>query len=250
MNKKIVFNVTSALNFVNFLNRFSIIDSTLLVEVYSDCLKAKTNTPDRSVVKYSKILLEDVFERQNDEDEAVELMFGIYSIKTFVSAFSQFGDSDIKLIIEYVDIEGKNIGTNLTILGSKLNIRFDCASQRMFTYISDDIMTDVIIGDTSNSVSFDIDKNTQNQIRSLCTFDDDKMLTFKSDKKTITASGKNFDLNVFESDVEYEKLKTTVNKSHFILIDKEDNEISINESKIIISSLESDTIMVIGRAEE
>ena len=60
MAEKLTLKVKSPSEFTNFLKRFSAIESTLLLEIDNGQLKAKTHTPERSVVKSSKIDMSNV----------------------------------------------------------------------------------------------------------------------------------------------------------------------------------------------
>ena len=48
-------SMSSTTELTNFLNRFKPISGSMLIEIEGEYLKAKTHTPERSVVKSSKI---------------------------------------------------------------------------------------------------------------------------------------------------------------------------------------------------
>jgi hypothetical protein len=247
---KNTYRVISPAKFTNFLRKFSSIESTLLVEIENENLKAKTHTPDRSVVKSSSISLEEVLEFV-DGNENINVVFGLYNIEKFASSFKHFGSDNFDLIIEYEKLDKTiNVGTQLTLKNQKLNIRFECASYRIFTHISDDMM-EKISGDLSEGISFDLDKNTQAQISSLSGIDNDhKLLTFKTEDKFIRAMGKSFDLELVESHEKLESTTTTIYKQHFNVLDREDSNAVISDDKIVFRSVETNTIMVVGKTEE
>ena len=56
----------------NFLRRFAPISSSLLIEVEDGQLKAKTHTPERSVVKSSKIDMSRVFDMEDVSNDSVK----------------------------------------------------------------------------------------------------------------------------------------------------------------------------------
>lgn len=246
---KNVYRVTSPIKFMNFLKKFSSIESTLLVEIENGSLKAKTHTPDRSVVKSSSIAIEDVLEFV-EGDENINLVFGLYNIEKFAGAFKHFGNDNFELHIEYDKLEKLNVGTQLNLKTRKLNILFDCASYRIFTHISDEMM-ERMIGDPDEGISFDMDKTVQSQITSLLSIDNDhKLVTFKTEKNFIRAVGKSFDFELVENDEDFSKSTTTVHKQHFHFLDNEDANVVISDDKIIFRSNETDTVMVIGKIQE
>ena len=56
-NMQLKLKLASAAEFTTFLKRFSPISGSLLIEIEDGYLKAKTHTPERSVVKSSKEIL-------------------------------------------------------------------------------------------------------------------------------------------------------------------------------------------------
>ena len=245
---KIVYRVESPARFTNFLKKFSSIESTLLVEIENGVIKAKTHTPDRAVVKSSSISMSEIL-TVADGLTPTNVIFGLYNIEKFANAFKHFSN-EFDLIIDYSELEGKNVGTQLTLKSKKLNVRFECASYRIFTHISDEMM-ERIAGDVESGVEFELDKNLQSQISSLSGIDNDhKLLTFKTAATTISAIGKSFDLELTESDDTLENSTTTIYKQHFNVLDREDSKVVLSEDKIVFRSSETDTVMVVGKTEE
>ena len=80
--------LTSSAELTNFLKRFSPISGSLLIEIADGYLKAKTHTPERSVVKSSKIELSRVFDGENAITEPI--IFGVYSLDKLIKSFSHF----------------------------------------------------------------------------------------------------------------------------------------------------------------
>jgi hypothetical protein len=245
---KIIYRVESPARFTNFLKKFSSIESTLLVEIENGVIKAKTHTPDRAVVKSSSIEISEILS-VSEGDASTNVMFGLYNIEKFANAFKHFA-SEFDLIIEFSELDGKNVGTQLTLKNKKLNVRFECASYRIFTHISDDMM-ERIAGDVDNGVEFELDKNIQSQISSLSGIDSDhKLLTFRTGGTTISAIGKSFDLELTEADEKLDNSNVTIYKQHFNVLDREDSKVVLSEDKIVFRSAETDTVMVVGKTEE
>jgi len=97
---------------------------------------------------------------------------------------------------------------------------------------------------------FNLDKNTFSSIASICGVDaDHKLITLKSENKTISAKGKSFDMNILEDD-SIENSEISFYKSHFGFVDKEDSNVKIADEKVVFSSAESDTITVIGKTDD
>lgn len=245
---KIIYKVESPVRFTNFLKKFSSIESTLLVEIENGVIKAKTHTPDRAVVKSSSIAIDEILSI-SESDASTNVMFGLYNIEKFANAFKHF-PNEFDLIVEYSTLEGNNVGTQLTLINKKLNVRFECASVRIFTHITDEMMNR-IASDVDNGIEFELDKNAQGQISSLSGIDNDhKLLTFRTGGTTISAIGKSFDLELTEADETLDNSDVTIYKQHFNVLDREDSKVVLSDDKIVFRSSETDTIMVVGKTEE
>jgi len=249
MERKTIYKVNSPVKFTNFLKRFSGIEQSLLIEIENGEIKAKTHTPDRSVVKFSKMDVEDVFEFLDGVDEP--LLFGVFNIDKFANSFKHFGNNQFDMIIKHDKLDDKNVGTEIILKNPKLIIKFDCASYKMFTHISDDLFYNTIASDNGNlKFEFDIDKENFSIISSLLNVDSDyKFVKFKSNKNNVFVKGKSFNMNIYETKNDLGSSEITFYKSHFSYIDKENTNVKVADEKIIFSSIENNTIIVIGKAE-
>jgi hypothetical protein len=231
----------------NFLKKFAPISSSLLVEVEDGYLKAKTHTPERSVVKSSKIEMTRVFDTEENSDDSVK--FGLYSVDRMMKAFSHFGSGAIEFELHQENTSEGNVGTDINLKNESLDINFQCASLRLFTHISDDMM-EKIADSSAAQVSFVLTKEMQAKINSLAGIDaDQKLLTIGVKKGNVTVSGKSFNLNLMNIDEKDSDVSISVYKNQFAYLDKEDTMVYVSEDRLIFHSIESDTKMIIGKAE-
>lgn len=230
----------------NFLRRFAPISSSLLVEVEDGQLKAKTHTPERSVVKSSKIEMSNVFDMEDSSDDSVK--FGLYSVDRMMKSFSHFGSGAVEFELHQESTSEGNVGTDINLKNESLDINFQCASLRLFTHISDEMM-DKIADSSSAEVSFVLTKEMQAKINSLAGIDaDQKLLTIGVKKGNVVVSGKSFNLNLMNIDTTTD-VSISVYKNQFAYLDKEDTMVYVTEDRLIFHSIESDTKMIIGKAE-
>jgi hypothetical protein len=242
------FKIQSTNELVTFLKRFQSISNTLLLEIDGDCLKAKTHTPEKSVVKYSKIDLNLIFEYDAD-DISDTIMIGIYSLDKLIKAFSHFTSNEVTMRIETENVDGQNVGVEIILKSPELEITFPCASLRLFTHISDDLMHKIANTDAAE-VDFVLTKDIQSKIASLGTIDSDqKILTFQLNKGVLSARGKSYNYNLCQVDNTKVKLSTSVYKNQFAFLDKEDAKTFISDDRLIFHSLETNTILTLGKVE-
>lgn len=247
MANKTTFKVVSPTNFNAFIKRFSSIESTLLIEIEEGEMKAKSFTPERAVVKFSKFGLNEAFDHVDGEEN---IYFGIYNVSQFTGAFKHF-TGEFELIIFHEDLDGKRVGTEVILksLDGKLKINLDCASYRLFKHISDDLFLNQIAAVDGNvRAKFDFDKDQYSQIISLSSIEtDEKIIGFENSTEGINVKGRAFEMEV--SSGKFDDVSIKVYKNHFNLIDREDSELYIANDKLVCKSKDGNTITVIGETQ-
>jgi len=249
MSNQIQLQLQSSDELNNFLKRFSGISGSLLIEMEDGFIKAKTHTPERSVVKSSKMELNRIFNLSGETTEIETSMFGVYSLDRLMKSFSHFGESTIEFNLTTEKTAEGTVGTDLTLKNDSLDINYQCASLRLFTHITDEMM-DRIADNSSAQTSFVLTKELQARINSLTSLDpDSKLLTINVKNGVVKASGKSFNLNLLNIDDTSADLSISVYKSQFAYLDKEDTMVYMNEDRLIFHSIETDTKMIIGKAD-
>jgi hypothetical protein len=247
--KQMVLQMSDAAEFVNFLKRFSSISGSLLIEMSDGYLKAKTHTPERSVVKSSKIEINRVFNIDPDATEMSNIIFGVYSVDKLIKSFSHFEGYALDFIIQMENTSEGTVGTDLILRNESLKINFQCASLRLFTHITDEMM-DRIADTGTSEVNFVLTKELQGRINSLTGIDSDqKLLTISVKEGQVKASGKSYDLSLLSVGNASADVNVSVYKSQFAYIDKEDTMVYMNQDRLIFHSIETDTKMIIGKAD-
>lgn len=246
---KLNLKISQPAKLINFLKRFSGIDNALLLEMDNGFLKAKSHTPEKSVVKYSAIQLDEIFSEYSDVKENIK--FGIYNIDKFASSCKFFGETEFEFILDYDTVGTDNVGTSILLKNNSLDIEFTCASLKLFTYISEDILNKIT--DTTNaSVDFILPKEQQGKLSSLFSIDSDySKISFLKKGKNVCAKGKTFNLTLVEDDLlkSGSDCELSVFKHHYVFLDREDAHVYIADEKLIFFSNESETKMIIGEAE-
>jgi hypothetical protein len=111
-------------------------------------------------------------------------------------------------------------------------------------------MMNKIANNETAKTNFLLTKEVQARINSLSAFDaDQKLLTISVKKGQVKAIGKSFNLNITTIDDKSIDLSISVYKSQFAFLDKEDSTVYMNEDRLIFHSIETDTQMIIGKAE-
>ena len=247
--EQLTLTVKSASEFTNFLKRFSSIESTLLLEMENGYLKAKTHTPERSVVKSSKIDMSQIFDMEGVVTTGQNILFGIFSVDKLTEAFKHFTDSDVSFTISYENTPDGMIGTEVTLASSSLKINFQCASLRLFTHITDEMMSRISNTDTA-AINFVLTKEHQKRISSISTIDSDhKLLTVNVKDGNINVTGKSYDMSLLTLDGAADDVSISIYKNQFGFLDREDAVAYLSGDRIVFSSIETETKTIIGKAE-
>jgi hypothetical protein len=241
------FKITSINDLTTFLKRFSPISNSLLLEIDGEHLKAKTHTPERSVVKSSKIELSQIFSFSESIDEPI--LIGIYSLDKLIKAFSHFSGDDVNMAIQTETTEDGVVGTEIVLQNSQLTINFQCASLRLFTHVTDEMMNKIADVETAE-VNFVLTKDIQTKIASLGSIDSDqKILSFNLKKGVLSARGKSYDYTLCNVDNKKVELEISVYKNQFNFLDREDVVTYMSEDRLICQSIETSTSIVIGKVD-
>lgn len=247
MKQKLSLRISSSNELISFLKRFSAIESSLLIEIDNGYLKAKTHTPEKSVVKSSKIELSRIFVDIPEMNESV--LFGVYNIDKLMNTFKHFPEGGVDFVLDYEKTGDGNIGTSIVVSNDSLKINFDCASLRLFTHITDDMMERISTTDSS-VVDFVLSKENQNRILSLSTIDSDhKLLTFNVKEGKVSSLGKSFHLNLLSLENKSSETNISLYKQQFAYLDREDAIAYVSDDRIVFNSIETDTKTIIGKAD-
>lgn len=245
--KQVELKVINSGEFSDFLKKFSSIDSSLLVEFNSTTLKAKSHTPERSVVKSSTIALDDIFSEYNIPVDYFKV--GIFNVDKLKTAFKYFDGSDFTFGIKLSQMQDEWVGTAIYMKNSSLDINFSCASLSLFTQITDDIM-DKITGTEGFRAKFLLQKEQLAKITSLFGIDSDySKITFEITKGKIFVKGKNFKYEVLDAANPDNEQTLSVFKHHYSFLDNETTEVYMMADKLVLISTESNTRLIIGESE-
>lgn len=240
------FKINSITDLTNFLKRFQSITNTILIEFDGSYLKVKSHTPDKSVVKSSKILLSKIFDVSEVEQS---FMIGIYSLDKLIKAFSHFTSENVNFSVKIEQTDDVNVGTEIVLVSPELDINFPCASLKLFSHISDHVLETVIANKSNALVDFVLTKEIQAKITSLGSIDSDqKIITLDIRNGAVYAKGKSYNYNLCSVDTKT-KHNISIYKSQFMFLDKEDTHVYVNEDRIVFNSIESETTLAIGKVE-
>jgi hypothetical protein len=245
------FRITNPNNFISFLKKLKLVDKSVPLEIDGNDLFAKVRTPDKSVIKYVSVDINDILE---GDLPPIRLKIGILEINKLIEVFKYFGpEEELNLTVDSQPYDSYLIATGLKFSSSSLNIFIKCADISLLAYIDDDIQKQ--IHSTSGSdVNFEISKENFQKISSLTGIESnsEELLNFDIEENGVTIRGNSFQYHLIkgESANGYSSSSVyTIYKNQFSYIDQENSEIHFHDNRILVKSTESDSIIAIGLVE-
>lgn len=249
--KNLSFKVADVSNFSQWLKRFAAVEKSLLLELDAEDSQfiAKTYNEERSVVKQSKATFNDLGFEVTGTLPSGRIKVGLYDLNRIVKTFSHFSDP-FTLTVKYEEVEedsGKQlVGTQILLKkdDDSLKVGFECTSLSIFNYITDEMFTDRVCN-VEEILSFDLGKEDFNKIVSLSDLDKEyKKIEFRGEDGKVFLKSKSFELVLGVCNGVSAKLP--ILKNQFSMIDSENYRVIVGENKMLLSSIESDTVTALG----
>jgi len=247
----ITFKIKSVNNLIAFMKRFSVIDKQLLLEITQQNVLAKSSTPDRATVKYSKLPIGDVLEAK-DGFTADLLKVGIIDINKFCNAFKHFAEGDEIFLDVLTDKIGEDLlGIEIKLYTADLKITLPCQDVSLYPNITADSLKRIVKSVQDEKViEFPFPKEVFSKVSSLCGMDsgeDHVKIRVSTDGK-VYVKGKSFEYHLLDvqggTDIEL-----AFKNNQFGFIDQEISAFHLSPNRMLVKSTDSDTLIVLGRQE-
>lgn len=250
--------ITSIPNLITFLKRLKAVDKSVILELDKNSLFSKVHTPDKAVMKYSRVSLSDVLEGDIDwkkvNDEKVKI--GIIDVTRMMEAFKHFRpEEDVYIELKIEELDLQSIATEIKLSSPSLNIKIRCADLSLLSYVEDKIL-DVVHSKEDYLVNFKIYQSDFTTIVSLCGLENnsEEILSFDIDSKTVYAKGDSFkyklNLGPSEININDEKVSSNMYKNQLSYMEAETCQVYVHSNRIVLSSEQSSTSIAIGLVEK
>ena len=158
------FRIVNSTNFISFLKKLKLVDKSVPLEIEGTNVFAKVRTPDKSVIKYVSVDLNEILEGDLPPNR---LKIGVLEIGKLIDVFKYFGpEEELNLIIESQPYEKDLIAISLKFSSSSLNIFIKCADISLLAYIDDNIQRQIHSTEGSE-INFSITSESFQKISSL-----------------------------------------------------------------------------------
>lgn len=249
--------VTSTQNLISFLKKLKIVDKSVLLEMDQYNLFSKIHTPDKSVMKYSAIPINQIFDGiPGWEELGIErIKIGLIDVTKFIDCFKYYKpEEEIYINLSIDKVDGENVVTEMMIISKSLRIKVRCADLSLLNYVEDNILS-MVHSKTDYLASFKIYNSDFSSVSSLCGLESnsEELLVFKLKNDSVNVTGDSFDykLNIGISEIEcQENLDSSIYKSHLNYVDLESGYCYVHENRIVFFSEQSSTSTAIGIIEK
>jgi hypothetical protein len=248
--------VTSTINLISFLKKLKVVDKSVLLELDENKLFSKVHTPDKSVMKYAGIGVDQIFDQIDWSSVSCgRIKIGLIDVTRLMDSFKHFrSEEDIFLDITTSDVDGECIATELQVISASLKIKLRCADLSLLNYVDDKILAMVHAKDEALG-NFKIYNSDFASLVSLCGMESnsEELLIFRLKKEQVKVSGDSFDykLNISNTEISAdEDIDSSIYKSHLGYVDSESCNCFLHENRIIFFSDQTDTSTAVGVIEK
>jgi hypothetical protein len=243
---------------ISFLDRYSQFDENLLLEITQDEFYAKAYTPDRSAIKYSALSFDETFQIK-DEQIPDNLKVGLINVKYYQQALKFLESSDqVSMNIQYVKIAGldteeENVAMKTTFNNNKdLQFSFENGSLTIYGIINNTKFFNEIANIPSPVFEFELSLEDLTKIKKFANIDKiNNNLYAEYRKNSVIFGNQNFKYKLSSQKNEgRDNNSARFPKSYLNMLDSESYNVKVSEKKLVFTSLDSKTILVVGRNDE
>lgn len=252
--------ITSIPNLITFLKRLKAVDRSVILELTEESLFSKVHTPDKSVMKFSSVVRNDVLEGvinwKEVEDDRIKI--GIVDVTRLIEAFKHFRPEE-EVFIEFslAKSDGSCVANELKLVSASLSIKLRCADLSLLSYVEDSILN-IVHSKEDYDVNFRIYQSDFSTVTSLCGLEtnSEEILCFEVNDKSVHAIGDSFNykLNIGSSEILFENSNSTsspnIYKNQLSYMEQETCQVYVHENRLVLVSEQSSTSIAIGLVEK
>lgn len=258
MSNKLTLKAKNPKLIAEWLSKFPNVSNDMIIEVNLDSneLNTKAYSLHKDTVKVGGISFNELGIEVCKKSNESRVDVGIIDISKFIKKLMLCKDTESKLNIEYntSNIEGYFYGMkdrvevsfasdiNIASAEGKLNTR--CGTPSIFKKMHDDTVKGVI--NIDNGVKFCITPQQIDKIKSFSSLDSkqDKGITFCVEEHVLKVKNKNFEYILLEG-IDNSDLECVIDLTLLNRIDDESYECCFDDSKIVLSSIDTNTFITI-----
>lgn len=229
-----------------FLERFKKISQTLLLEIKSDSIVAKTYTPDKGFIKKSEMDIDHIGSFDNAPGMTIKVPF--FNIDRVMKNIDLLPKGEISIVFHCEKAKESYLASKVHFIGDSLSIINACTEMDYVVSLGDQVYEN-IIKSAEKGIQFTLHKLQIKKITSLFDIDSaEKTVSIRLDKETERLHIFN-DLYDYQIPEEIEGDLSNVlkiKKEYLSYLGDDTFKINLSEDKMIAHSTESNTTSIIG----
>ncbi len=253
--KKLDFFNVNGVKMSEFLDRFTHFDENLLLEITPTEFYAKTYTPDRSAIKYSALKFDELLQIK-DENLPENLKVGLIGIKQYQQALKFLeGSEQVSMGIQYMTIAGldteeENVAVKTSFNNNNdLQFSFENGSLTIYGVITNEKFFNEIANIDQPTFAFDLSLEDLVKIKKFSNIDKiNNNLNAEYRKGSVIFGNQTFKYRLASQNNEGNgENSARFPKTYLNMLDNESYRVKVSESRIVFTSQDSQTILVVGR---
>lgn len=250
--------ITSIQNLIVFLKKLKSVDKSVILEITDEILFSKVHTPDKSVMKYVGVTLEDVLEGEVDwkKYKNGRVKIGIIDVTRLMEAFKHFRpEEDVYIDIKVESVDNQSVATEIKLNSASLSIKIRCADLSLLSYVEDSVLELVHSKEDYNS-TFKIYQSDFTTLLSLCGLENnsEEILLFEVNKDNVYGKGESFSykLNLGPAEitiVDEDSATPGIYKNQLSNMESETCEVYVHSNRLVLVSEQTSTSIAIGLVE-
>jgi hypothetical protein len=245
----ITINKVDQNNFIGFVNRLKLIDSFVYFKIKDGIVISSAYLPQRDAVKHHRIPLTQVFQIENMTEVTKELKVAFFDASKLTEAFKQFEYDSIQAEISFIENEEDFVATTFRIFNDELEITLACSDPSLGYKDLTDTQIQGIFNTDGASCKFDMDFTTITKVKSLFGLDKEETFSIEANGKGVKLTGSTYNMLVTPDYDGQQGTKVTLFKKYLNLLDKEDYTAHVLANRVVLRSLDSETLLTIATCE-
>jgi len=234
---------------VSFINRVKLIDSFIYMKMDQDKITSAVYLPQRDAVKFHSVETDKVFNTKGkwgfDSDKELKIAF--FDGSKVIDAIKHFEHDAIKGEIEFIENDEDYVASTFRIYNDELEITLSCSEPSIgFKDLTQDQIK-AIFSTEGSKFNFDMDTHTLGKVKNLFTLDKEETFSINANGKGVNVKGKTFSAVINQKSTGDGGV--TVYKKYLALLDKEEQNVFVSDSKVVFSSSESETVLTISTCQ-
>jgi len=232
---------------IDFINRVKLIDSFIYMKVANSRIGSTVYLPQRDAVKSHVVNMDQIFQTSDLLPDKKELKIAFFDGSKVIEAIKHFEHDAIQGEIEFIENDEDYVASMFRVYNDELEVKLACSEPSLGFKDLTKEQHNAIFSRDNSSFNFSIDTHMINKVKNLFNLDSEETFNIKADNSGVKVDGKSF--NVVVNPESTGSGNVTVYKKYLNLLDKEEQNVYISDSKVVFQSNDSETMLTVSTCQ-